>query len=96
MVGVDLDRYNISQALVPGADTVRLTLGTGSDQIALALSVLNFDIFEPILNMDSQIRVLSGGDEHLCAVDNISISIFESLGFLTRRVRTCPRFRKGK
>ncbi|MEL6547146.1 MAG: hypothetical protein AAFQ82_21145, partial [Myxococcota bacterium] len=57
-VGVDIDRFNISDALVPGQDELRVTLGTGTDLIALSSIVLEADLFEPVLDVDTQIRVL--------------------------------------
>lgn len=59
VTGVDIDRFNISPALTPGADRVRITLGTGSDRIILGAVVLEVDVFEPELDVDSQIRLLN-------------------------------------
>ncbi|MEO1172373.1 MAG: hypothetical protein AAFX94_10010, partial [Myxococcota bacterium] len=56
--GVDIDRFDISPALVPGADRLRVTVGTGTDLIALSEVVLEADLFEPVLDVDSQIRVV--------------------------------------
>lgn len=56
--GVDIDRFDISPALVPGADQLRVTVGTGTDLIALSSVVLEADLFEPVLDVDSQIRVV--------------------------------------
>ncbi|MEM6733832.1 MAG: hypothetical protein AAF658_19885, partial [Myxococcota bacterium] len=56
--GVDIDRFNISDALTPGADQLRVTIGTGTDLIVLNTVVLEADLFEPVLNVDSQVRVL--------------------------------------
>lgn len=57
--GVDIDRFDISAALAPGAQQVRVQVGSGSDTIALAAMVLQVSIFEPILTEDSKIRVIS-------------------------------------
>ncbi len=56
-VGVDIDRFNISDAIEPGQDQLRVTVGTGTDLIVLSSVVLEADLFEPVLNVDSQIRV---------------------------------------
>lgn len=58
VTGVDIDEFNISDALAPGAETVRITVGTGTDRVALATVVLEADLFEPVLDVDTQIRVL--------------------------------------
>lgn len=62
VAGVDIDRFNISQALAPGEDRVRVTLETGTDLIALSSVVLEVDLFEPVLNVDSQVRVLEANE----------------------------------
>jgi len=58
VTGVDIDRYNISSALVPGVNQVRATVASVTDRIALALVVLGVDVFEPVLSVDTQVRVL--------------------------------------
>ncbi len=59
VVGVDIDRFNISDALEPGADQVRVTVRSGQDRIFLATVVLGIDVFQPILDIDTQIRVIN-------------------------------------
>lgn len=57
VVGVDIDRFNITSALVPGVTTVRTSIKSGQDQVYLAALVLGIDVFEPTLQEDTQIRV---------------------------------------
>ncbi len=59
VTGVDIDRFNISQALEPNARRVSVTYGTASDRIALAVMALEVDVFQPSLIADTQIRPLS-------------------------------------
>lgn len=56
-VGVDIDQFDISDAIEPGRDELRVTVGTGTDLVVLSSVVLEADLFEPVLNVDSQIRV---------------------------------------
>jgi uncharacterized repeat protein (TIGR01451 family) len=63
VVGVDIDRFDISSALVPGVTEVRTTIGASSDRIFLAALILGVDVFEPLLAADTQVRVLSANDE---------------------------------
>jgi hypothetical protein len=62
VTGVDIDRYNISPALVPGVNQVRATVASGGDRVALGLVVLGVDVFEPVLSEDTQVRVLNPSD----------------------------------
>jgi len=59
VVGVDIDRFDISKALASGQSDVRITMGTGEDRISLATMVVGIDVFAADLSIDSQIRVLS-------------------------------------
>jgi uncharacterized repeat protein (TIGR01451 family) len=63
MAGVDIDRFNISSALVPGVTTVRTSIKSGQDQVYLAALVLGIDVFEPTLQEDTQIRVFDPDTE---------------------------------
>jgi hypothetical protein len=78
VVGVDIDRFDISKALVPGATQIRVTAHTGVDVVYLAAMVLGVDVFQPLLKDDSQIRVLSGdgaGDVQVDGPITYSIAI---------------------
>jgi hypothetical protein len=76
VVGVDIDRFNISPVLIPGATTVRTTLKSGQDQFYLGALVLGIDVFEPTLQADTQIRVLdSDAQGHVRLGDPIVYSI---------------------
>lgn len=59
VTGVDIDRFNISQALEPGAQRVTVSYGTASDRIALGVVALEVDVFQPSLIVDTQIRALT-------------------------------------
>ncbi len=62
VVGVDIDRFNISSALTPGERDLRVTVGSGQDRIYMAAMLVGVEIFEPILDVDTQIRVLTADD----------------------------------
>jgi hypothetical protein len=65
VTGVDIDRFDVSDRLTAGADRVRIRLGTASDRVALAVVVLSVGIFEPQLETDTQVRVLSATPDGL-------------------------------
>ncbi|MBC7794885.1 MAG: hypothetical protein H7Z43_14365, partial [Clostridia bacterium] len=58
VIGVDIDRFDISAALDPGAQQVTVNYGTGTDRIAMSVMLLEVDVFQPTLKLDSQVRVL--------------------------------------
>ncbi|MBN1961977.1 MAG: SUMF1/EgtB/PvdO family nonheme iron enzyme [Deltaproteobacteria bacterium] len=59
VVGVDIDRFNISDALTPGVTKVDTWLHSSSDEFYLAAMILGIDVFAPTLKTDTQIRVLN-------------------------------------
>ena len=63
VTGVDIDTFDISRALVPNSSNVRVQIGSGTDRVAMATLVLGVDVFEPLLQEDSQIRVLGIDDD---------------------------------
>ena len=77
LAGVDLDRYDISTALQPGLSQVQVTVGTGSDRIALAGLVMGINVFEPVLAADTQLRVFNevAGAVQVGGVATYSIAI---------------------
>lgn len=77
--GVDIDRFNISSALAPGATRIRFQYGSGSDRIAMAVVVLSVNVFNPVLELDTRVTVptaldgfvqLGGTFEYSIAVSN--------------------------
>ena len=75
VTGVDIDRFDISSALVPGANRVRVTVGSGNDRVGLAAVVIGVDVFEPVLRRDSQIRVFEEIGPDLTRVENGSLRL---------------------
>ncbi len=63
--GVDIDRFNISEALEPNARRVTVRYGTASDRIALGVVALEVDVFQPSLIVDTQIRALNAVNEKI-------------------------------
>ena len=59
VTGVDIDRFDISKALKPGAKSITIDIGTDSDRIALGILVVGVNVFSPILHINSQLRVLN-------------------------------------
>ena len=57
LAGVDIDRYDISAGLEPLATEVQLTLGTGSDRIALSTVVAGVNLYQPLLAEDSSLTL---------------------------------------
>ncbi|MEK7706092.1 MAG: hypothetical protein AAB426_14120 [Myxococcota bacterium] len=58
VTGVDIDRFDISSALVAGSDHIEVRIGTGADRIAMGPVVISARVYEPELSEDSQIRIL--------------------------------------
>ncbi len=56
--GTDIDTFDISAGLEPGADRIQLRFGSGTDHVGLALVVLSVNLFEPVLALDSRIEVI--------------------------------------
>ncbi|MBI5511102.1 MAG: SUMF1/EgtB/PvdO family nonheme iron enzyme [Deltaproteobacteria bacterium] len=81
VTGVDIDRFDISSALAPGASTVRVSVGSGTDRVALAVIVLGVDVFEPVLDVDSQIRVFEGQDGALLPVEGGGVHLGSTLTY---------------
>lgn len=52
-VGVDIDRYDISNALTPQDTAVSATYTTGEDKIWLAVNVVGVNLFDPVLSQKS-------------------------------------------
>ncbi|MEZ4269932.1 MAG: hypothetical protein R3C68_00365 [Myxococcota bacterium] len=73
--GVDIDQFDISQTLEPGATSINVRVGSGTDRIATATMVLSVSIFEPVLSLDSQIRVLDAVNGLLRLGDTFEYSI---------------------
>lgn len=59
LAGVDVDRFDISAALSPGVTEIDIAVHTGSDLIALSGVVLGVDVYQPLLQYDSQFRLLN-------------------------------------
>lgn len=53
VIGVDLDRFDISAALDPGDQTVQIDLSAGTDKWWSVFNVLAIDVFEAVLRLDS-------------------------------------------
>src|SRR5262249_6527299 len=75
VTGVDIDRFNISSALTPGAHRVSIQYGTASDRIALGVIAVQVDVFEPTLNVDTQIRALNAVQSQVQVGGPIAYSI---------------------
>ncbi|MGF1509055.1 MAG: SUMF1/EgtB/PvdO family nonheme iron enzyme [Myxococcota bacterium] len=72
VVGTDIDRFDISDLLLPGDDTLtvevtapRPTAGERGELIGLAYVVVGIDVFAPELRVDSRIEVRPTGGEGL-------------------------------
>jgi uncharacterized repeat protein (TIGR01451 family) len=64
VVGVDIDRFNISDAMTPGVTKIDTWLHSSLDEFYLASLVLSVDVFEPTLQADTQIRALNADADH--------------------------------
>ena len=58
-VGVDIDQFDISAGLAPGATSIDVSVVTNADTVALVGLALRVDVFTPIIEGDSQIRLVS-------------------------------------
>lgn len=58
VAGVDIDRFDISSALVAGSSHIEVRIGTGADRIAMGPVVISANVYEPELAEDTQIRIL--------------------------------------
>ncbi|MBI3179531.1 MAG: hypothetical protein HYZ27_07700, partial [Deltaproteobacteria bacterium] len=92
VTGVDIDRFDISPALEPGALEVQVRLGSGSDRVALAQLVLAVDVFEPVLAVDTQVRVLDAQDDLVAVGAPITYSIAVSNTGNVRATAASVRF----
>ncbi|OGR14846.1 MAG: hypothetical protein A2341_18605 [Deltaproteobacteria bacterium RIFOXYB12_FULL_58_9] len=81
VTGVDIDWFDISDALVPGEKRVRTTIASGTDRIALALLVLGVDVFEPVLNVDTQIRVIENVDNTRLIDEQLYVRVGERVTY---------------
>lgn len=76
VAGADIDRFDISAGLSPGVNEVRVRVGSGVDRVALAVVMLEVGVFEPVLNLDSQIRLFQlGAGQPADAIEPLSSGI---------------------
>ncbi len=75
VTGIDIDRFNISAALTPNAHRVTIEYGTASDRIALGVVAVQVDVFQPTLNIDTQIRALNAIDQQVQVGGAVQYSI---------------------
>jgi len=53
VVGVDVDRFDITAALTPGDTAVDVTYSAGEDKVWLAVNVIGVNLFDPVLSQKS-------------------------------------------
>lgn len=67
--GVDLDTFDISDGLSPGAEKIEIELGSGVDHVVLGLVVVSVSLFEPVLELDSRIEVAAATSDGLVQLE---------------------------
>jgi hypothetical protein len=75
VTGVDIDDFDVSEALVAGSENIQVRIGSGADRVALATLVLGVDVFEPLLQEDTQMRALHVEDNLVRLGSSVDISV---------------------
>lgn len=75
VVGVDIDAFDISAGLSPGATRIDVEVGSAFDQVALGVVVVAVDVFEPILDQDTQIRVVTAQQDRIRVGETVTVSL---------------------